>query len=75
MKKMDQSCALHDAYSPTKSHPQMDPEREVVGRNMEDDGGKRDEGQRLDMGPPGMTSHRQKPVVISGGGLMFTCHA
>ena len=30
---------------------------------MEEDGGKRDEGHRLDMGPPGTTSHRTKPVA------------
>ena len=41
-------------------------------RNMEEYGGKRDEGQRLNMGPRGTISGRPKLVAISGRGVMCT---
>ena len=66
---MDRLCVSHDAYSPTESRPQMDPlwpqKERSSERNMEEDDGKRDEGKRLDMGPPGTPSTRPKPVAIS----------
>ena len=44
--------------------------REAAERNMEDDSGERDEGEQLDMGSPGTTSTRQKPMAYSGRGLI-----
>ena len=35
-------------------------------RNMEEDSGERDEGEQLDMGSPGTTSIRQKPMAHFG---------
>ena len=37
---------------------------------MEEDSGERDEGEQLDMGSPGKTSTRQKPMAHSDRGLM-----
>ena len=37
---------------------------------MEEDSGERDEGEQLDIGSPGTTSTRQKPMVHSDRGLM-----
>jgi len=45
-------------------------EREADRRNMEEDGGERDEGEQLDMGSPGTTSTGQKLMALFGRGLM-----
>ena len=58
----------------TTSCPQVDPwwpqKKRQTERNMEEDSWERDEGEQLDMGSPGTTSTRQKPMAHSGWGLM-----
>ena len=73
---MGRPCASHDTYSAAESRRQINPrwpQKEMSSvRNMEEHGGKRDEGQRLDMGPRETISSRPKLVAISSRDLMCT---